>query len=110
MEQKRIQWPDLAKGIGILLVVLGHAVIYTDSAGGVSDYLEQRIWNHINLWIYSFHMPLFIFVSGILQGYSEQKKSKINTKDIINKIRVMSILRGQGVFSNNLNNSSRASA
>ena len=86
MEQKRIEWPDFAKGIGILLVVLGHAIIYTNSAGGVRDNLELRIWNHINAWIYSFHIPLFIFVSGVLQGYSEQKKKDVKTKGIIRKI------------------------
>ncbi len=47
--QKRLLWPDLAKGIAIFLVALGHSVL-------VGDILKD--------WIYSFHMPLFYFVSG----------------------------------------------
>ncbi len=50
MENKRIDFIDVAKGIGIILVVLGHL----NSA-------EQPIRN----FIYSFHMPLFFLLSGI---------------------------------------------
>lgn len=48
--KKRLEFIDVAKGIGILLVVLGHL----NSA-------EQPIRN----FIYSFHMPLFFFLSGL---------------------------------------------
>jgi fucose 4-O-acetylase-like acetyltransferase len=44
---QRIAWIDVARGIGILLVVLGHL----DSG------LSSRI-------IYAFHMPFFFFLSG----------------------------------------------
>ncbi len=50
MENKRIDFIDVAKGIGIILVVLGHL----NSA-------EQPIRN----FIYSFHMPLFFILSGV---------------------------------------------
>lgn len=43
-------WVDALKGIGILMVVLGHAL-----AGGP-----------IRQFIYLFHMPLFFFISGYL--------------------------------------------
>lgn len=48
---KRIKWIDLSKVFGIWLVVLGH-MQFTD-----------QIWLDI---IYSFHMPLFFFISGFL--------------------------------------------
>ena len=48
---KRIEYLDIAKGIGILLVVLGHNDFEVISA------FIQRL-------IYSFHMPLFFFLSG----------------------------------------------
>lgn len=48
---KRIAWVDHAKAIGIVLVVLGHT-------WGLSTLT-------MNL-IYSFHMPLFFFLSGFL--------------------------------------------
>ena len=44
----RVEWIDAAKGIGIILVVLGH--IWLIGPG-------QKIIN-------SFHMPLFFFLSG----------------------------------------------
>lgn len=50
MGSKRLDYLDIAKGIGILLVVLGH--IYGND-------------NNFHVWIYSFHMPLFYFISGI---------------------------------------------
>ncbi len=45
----RIEWVDIAKGLGILLVIIGHCV-----------YLGGGIHN----WIFSFHMPLFFMLSG----------------------------------------------
>lgn len=47
--KKRIEWVDSAKGIGILLVMLGHC------------YLDEIF----TFWFCSFHMPLFFFLSGI---------------------------------------------
>jgi fucose 4-O-acetylase-like acetyltransferase len=48
---QRIAYIDVAKGIGILLVALAHADISL-----ISPYLHR--------FIYSFHMPLFFFLSG----------------------------------------------
>ena len=48
---KRLNYLDFVKGFAILLVVLGH--IYDIS-------------NPIKIWLYSFHMPLFFIISGIL--------------------------------------------
>ena len=48
--KQRIEWIDVAKGIGILLVVLGHS--------GFSL--------NIRWWIWSFHMPLFFLLSGLV--------------------------------------------
>ena len=46
----RYTWLDSAKGLGIVLVVLGHA-----STSGV-----------VNTSLYAFHMPLFFIISGLL--------------------------------------------
>ena len=51
MNSRRIVYIDIAKGIGILLVALAHADISL-----FSPYLHQLI--------YTFHMPLFFFLSG----------------------------------------------
>lgn len=50
MEKKRLYYIDIAKGIAIFLVVLGHT------------YRGNIVQN----WLYSFHMPLFFFISGWL--------------------------------------------
>ena len=46
---KRIEWIDTAKGIGLILVILGHLHI-----------------PFMTTWIYLFHMPLFFFLSGLV--------------------------------------------
>ncbi|HLO29768.1 MAG TPA: acyltransferase family protein [Anaerolineales bacterium] len=48
---KRIEYLDIARGLGILLVVLGH-----NDLGALSPFAHQVI--------YSFHIPLFFFLSG----------------------------------------------
>jgi len=48
---KRIEYLDIARGIGILLVVLGH-----NDFEVISEFVHQVI--------YSFHIPLFFFLSG----------------------------------------------
>ena len=45
---ERLSWLDVLKGIGIILVVIGHI------------YSNQTIFN----WLYSFHMPLFFLSAG----------------------------------------------
>lgn len=51
----RIEWIDIAKGIAIFLMVMGHTTI--------PEFGTKFIW--------SFHMPLFFIVSGYL--YNEEK-------------------------------------
>ncbi|WP_295936497.1 acyltransferase family protein [uncultured Alistipes sp.] len=48
---------------GIILVVVGHSFYGS----------EQELV--IRTWIYSFHMPLFMFISGYLLRYSVEKKN-----------------------------------
>lgn len=52
--QQRIEYIDIAKGIGILLVYIGHC---SKGTPDISSLIE---------WIYAFHMPLFFFISGLL--------------------------------------------
>ena len=57
---------DVMKGIAIMLVVLGHVLAWF-----YDDFLvriDSMPYNEIVLWkyIYSFHMPLFMFVSGFV--------------------------------------------
>lgn len=54
MEKKRLAFPDVAKGIAILAVILGHSLSHY-----VTDYT-----NLLCNFVFSFHMPLFFIVSG----------------------------------------------
>jgi fucose 4-O-acetylase-like acetyltransferase len=68
---KRIEWLDEAKGIGIVLVMLQH-------------YWNSQDLHLFFVWIVSFHMPLFFICSG----YSFSNKR--NIKDyIIHKLRTI---------------------
>lgn len=51
----RVEWIDAAKGIGIILVVLGHIWIIGEG------------YTYIN----SFHVPLFFFLSGYVANYEK---------------------------------------
>ena len=58
--KKRYTEVDIARGVGILFVVLGHAIKQTQvSAGWI------RVLAYI---IYSFHMPLFFCLSGFVSS------------------------------------------
>ncbi len=54
--KNRIEWIDTAKGIGLLCVILGHLHI-----------------PYLSAWIYTFHIPLFFFLSGCV--FNGQKYS-----------------------------------
>lgn len=58
----RQNWIDLAKGIGIILVVYGHVARGLDAAG---LYRDQHSFARVDSVIYSFHMPLFFLLSGL---------------------------------------------
>lgn len=58
---KRLDWIDKAKGIGIILVVYGHVARGIFNAGIP---MNEKSFGIIDSVIYSFHMPLFFFLSG----------------------------------------------
>jgi fucose 4-O-acetylase-like acetyltransferase len=58
---RRVDWLDLARGIGIVLVVAGHAERGLVAAGIARD----TAWHLFDLGIYTFHMPLFMVLAGL---------------------------------------------
>lgn len=64
---KRLEEIDILKGIGIILVVLGHCI------SGVWD-TQFYSSNWIFKFCYSFHMPLFMTISGFLSGLKTSSK------------------------------------
>ncbi len=70
MENKsstRILWPDILKTFAVFLVILGHIS---------STYDSREYFSPVALWIYSFHMPLFMMLSGMFFKYSLKKDFK----------------------------------
>jgi fucose 4-O-acetylase-like acetyltransferase len=74
----RQSWIDAAKGFGILLVVLGHALRGLQNA----QLLPTSGWSHaLDAWIYSFHMPLFFLLSGFFMEKAVHKPLDRALKD-----------------------------
>ena len=61
-ENSRLKFLDIAKGIGILLVVMGHSIPDASTFQAISN----SSFALLHKIIYSFHMPLFFFLSGFL--------------------------------------------
>jgi uncharacterized membrane protein YcfT len=76
--KRRLAWVDCAKGIGILLVVFGHVWRGLHGAGIV---IPEETYQFTDRLIYSFHMPLFFFLSGLFIERSAQKGSAQFLKD-----------------------------
>lgn len=62
--KKRLEYIDQIRGLAIILVVIGHIIQFNEIQGG----MKSSIFNII----YSFHMPLFFFISGYI-GYKTIK-------------------------------------
>lgn len=67
-DAERLYW-NVIKGIAIFLMIYGHCIQYC--ALDSFDFFENGIFK----LIYSFHMPLFMIVSGYLYFFSFQKRS-----------------------------------
>lgn len=69
-----LTWVNTAKGIGIVLVVLGHVLVGLNGAGLIYD---KKMYLLIFDIIYSFHMPLFFFLSGLFFLHSYTKRGAL---------------------------------
>ena len=73
MEKKRIYKYDNVKALLIFLVVIGHMT---------SDYVsDSHMVRWVTLWIYTFHMPAFIFISGLVhKQYITQERAALGVR------------------------------
>ncbi len=69
---KRLVYLDMAKGFGMLLVLLGH--LQGDSIFSYSPYILP-----LCTWIFSFHMPLFFLISGMLMNFKQDTTKDLKT-------------------------------
>lgn len=78
----RIDWIDMAKGIAIILVIIGHTVKF---GSGTRNF------------IYSFHMPLFFLLSGYTYKIAENREEflhhlKIGCRHLLFPYLIISII------------------
>lgn len=71
----RIAYLDYTRGFAILLVIVGHLIQFNFQSG-----LNNRLFDII----YSFHMPLFFFISGCARGI--YLKSSLTVLDLCKKV------------------------
>jgi fucose 4-O-acetylase-like acetyltransferase len=92
----RASWVDHAKGIGIILVVFGHISGGICKAGLSCDEVAHGYYSSV---IYTFHMPLFFFLSGLyfIQSLSHRGvRGLLENKDnlVLYPYVVWSLLQG----------------
>lgn len=71
----RVEWLDSLKGILIVLVVVGHVLLPINSIG-------EPVTATYDL-IYLFHMPLFVFVSGLLAKHAVDKNGHLRVDKVL---------------------------
>jgi fucose 4-O-acetylase-like acetyltransferase len=110
----RTSWVDYAKAIGIILVVYGHVARGLFNAGIDLPFSMYMLVDSI---VYSFHMPLFFFLSGLFFSYSFTKRGAIGLTlnkidSIIYPYLVWSIVQGavESLLSNYTNGTITLSA
>lgn len=91
----RNQYLDIVKAFAILCVIIGHCIQF----GSGAEYLENQAFfeNYLFRFIYSFHMPLFMLISGYffslsMDKYSWQENAKKKLKAIVIPIFAWSFL------------------
>lgn len=92
----RTEWVDYAKAIGIILVVYGHVARGLFKAG---IEMPENLYRLADSIVYSFHMPLFFFLSGLFfyqsfsrKGGVELTLNKVDT--IVYPYLLWSVLQG----------------
>lgn len=80
-QANRLMYIDIAKGIGIFLVVVGHCIPDATSATGIS--IPAYRWLHDV--IYSFHMPLFFFLAGFMVSRQKMLDRAQKPLDLVRK-------------------------
>lgn len=81
-QKKRISYLDMAKGVGVVLMVTGHVISYMQT----HDY--KAYLGPIYHWIASFHMPLFFIISGILLWITGEEKKDMK-QIVLRKVKTL---------------------
>lgn len=70
---------QILKNISIIFVVLGHAgCIYANKWSYEIVNAKSVSIKYVTEYIYSFHMPLFVFTSGFIYNFNRKNMNKYN--------------------------------
>lgn len=72
--KKHYFWIDNCKALAIFFIVLGHAI----------NNNENILWK----WVYGFHVPMFIVLSGLANSYSSVANKKTKIIKLIKRIMI----------------------
>ena len=88
MSRERKDWVDLAKGIAIILMVIGHSGIPEVVSSGIG------VPHLVRNWIFSFHMPLFFLLSGALTNWAYSYKEFVlhKSKTLLSYLILYSVI------------------
>lgn len=83
---------DYLRGIAALTVIIGHCI----QSGSGKAYSSDGLYfdNHLFMFIYSFHMPLFMLISGYLYHHTVQKDPRYIIKSRVDRLVVPALIWG----------------
>lgn len=84
----KLELYDLLKTVGCVLVVLGHVMIMYTASGAIDVNRESVFLGKIAEYVYVFHMPMFVMISGCVYGHCiEQGKYQNKIKFVWSKTK-----------------------
>lgn len=78
VKTKFVEELNMMKVLATFLVVLGHVFTNYRDGGLVKPYYDNDIFVTLCSYIYSFHMPAFVAVSGGVYFYTRRELMKYN--------------------------------
>ena len=97
ISRKRVAWIDSAKGIAIILVVIGHVV------GGYTGRYEipkYQAFIDYSVWlIYTFHMPLFFVLCGYVYSLTAKRTTSLSECKSLLRKKAVNLMIPYYVFS-----------
>lgn len=86
IKKQKINWLSILQGWSMLLVVVGHISLsneFQDPKYPISSFIEKVI--------YSFHMPLFMFISGMLLYHTKINRNENYHSVIVDKMKRLGV-------------------
>jgi len=69
VELRRSRCYDICKILTLILVIIGHATVFYSPDGAMAPARQSAAMAGVATYIYSFHMPLFVLLSGCVWGW-----------------------------------------